>query len=88
MAICTHLSRQFGRYRIPKALCSGAMGSDYLARDTQLERELALKVSFIAEGRETQILARFYQEARAAAPIHHLNVCPVFDVGKSKTHHT
>ncbi len=74
----------FGRYRIVKLLGQGAMGSVYLARDTQLERDVALKVPQFAEGKEPQILARFYQEARAAATIHHPHVCPVYDVGEQE----
>jgi serine/threonine protein kinase len=82
MPVTEQIPEVFGRYRIVKPLGSGAMGSVYLARDTQLDREVALKVPQFKEGREPQILARFYQEARAAATVHHPNVCPVFDVGE------
>jgi hypothetical protein len=41
-----------------------------------------LKVPQFTDGKEPQILARFYQEARAAATVHHPHVCPVYDVGE------
>jgi hypothetical protein len=81
MPATTRLSGQFGRYRIVKLLGEGAMGSVYLARDTNLDRDVALKVPQFVDGKEPQIIARFYQEARAAATVHHPHVCPVYDVG-------
>jgi serine/threonine protein kinase len=82
MPVTDQMPEVFGRYRIVKILGAGAMGSVYLARDTQLDRDVALKVPQFKEGKEPQILARFYQEARSAATIHHPNICPVFDVGE------
>jgi len=80
--LTAQIPQQFGRYCIIRQLGAGAMGSVYLARDTQLDRDVALKVPQFKEGREPQIMARFYQEARAAATIHHPHVCPVYDVGE------
>src|SRR6185312_2267016 len=76
------LPEQFGRYRIEKQLGQGGMGSVYLAHDTQLDRKVALKIPHFTEGKGPQIIARFYQEARAAATIHHPHVCPIYDVGE------
>jgi serine/threonine protein kinase len=73
---------QFGRYRTIKRLGKGGMGSVYLAHDTQLDRRVALKVPHFGPEDGSQVLARFYQEARAAATIHHPNICPVHDVGQ------
>ena len=58
------------------------MGAVYLARDTQLDREVALKIPFISPEDGPKPLERFYREARAAAPLHHPNLCPVHDVGE------
>ncbi len=71
----------FGRYRILKCLGQGAMGSVYLAHDTQLERKVALKIPKFS-GRSQKLLERFYREARSAANIRHANICPVFDIGE------
>jgi serine/threonine protein kinase/CubicO group peptidase (beta-lactamase class C family) len=78
----THMPQQFGRYHIVKLLGKGGMGSVYLARDTQLDRDVALKIpQFSGEGRAA-MLERFRQEARAAATLHHPNICPVYEVGE------
>lgn len=75
------LPEQFGRYRILKKLGHGGMGSVYLAQDTQLERQVALKVPHIEPDDGSNVLERFFREARAAATLHHPNLCQVFDVG-------
>jgi formylglycine-generating enzyme required for sulfatase activity/predicted Ser/Thr protein kinase len=75
------LSGQFGRYRILRALGQGAMGSVYLALDTQLERQVALKTPQFTDDSAQELLERFYREARAAATLRHPRICPVYDVG-------
>jgi predicted Ser/Thr protein kinase len=75
------LPEQFGRYHILRKLGEGGMGSVYLAHDTQLDRQLALKVPLL-RGDSPQVLERFYREARAAATLSHPNICPVHDVGE------
>lgn len=76
------LSGQFGRYEILKKLGQGGMGTVYLAKDTQLDRPVALKVPHFAAERAEELKERFYREAKAAATIDHPNVCPVHDVGE------
>lgn len=73
---------RFGRYVIVKNLGCGAMGDVYLARDTQLERQVAIKLpKFKKAGRELAT-KRFYREARAAAALNHPNLCPLHDIGE------
>jgi serine/threonine protein kinase len=72
----------FGRYRILKLLGRGGMGAVYLAHDTQLDRPVALKIPHLETSDGPQVLERFYREARAAATLHHPNICPVHDVGE------
>jgi tetratricopeptide (TPR) repeat protein len=72
----------FGRYRVLKLLGQGAMGSVYLAHDTQLDRQVALKIPLFAAEDRPQQVERFYREARAAAGLRHPNLCPVHDVGE------
>ncbi|MBT5019666.1 MAG: protein kinase [Planctomicrobium sp.] len=80
----------FGRYKIKKVLGQGAMGAVYLARDTQLDRDVALKIPKFGDMSnvdEQEMLARFYREARAAATLRSPNICPVFDVGEIDGQH-
>ena len=77
----TTIPRQFGRYRIQDCLGRGGMGAVFRAHDTQLDRTVALKVPFLG-GDDPNARERFYREARAAAALHHANICPVFDVGE------
>jgi serine/threonine protein kinase len=76
------LSSKFGRYRLLRLLGTGGMGAVYLAHDTQLDRSIALKIPHLRDKDRTDVLARFYREARAAARVVHPNICPVYDVGE------
>src|SRR4051794_30138024 len=71
------LPEQFGPYRIVRRLGKGGMGTVYLARDTRLDRDVALKVCHV--GDSPQALARFRREAHAAAALRHPNLCPVYE---------
>src|SRR5262245_17880397 len=58
------LPEQFGRYRILKLLGEGGMGAVYLAEDTKLHRQVAVKVPKLTSDEDIQ---RFEREARVAA---------------------
>ena len=73
---------EFGRYRVLKLLGRGGMGAVYLAHDSQLDREVALKIPFFDAGSSPQRAERFVREARSAAALHHPNICTVFDAGQ------
>ena len=75
------LPAEFGRYRVLKLLGRGGMGAVYLAQDSQLGREVALKIPFF-DTSSPQRLERFAREARSAAALHHPNICTVFDAGE------
>src|SRR5947208_3113933 len=72
------LPEQFGPYRILKPLGKGGMGTVYLARDTRLNRDVALKVCHLADD-NPQARERFLREAQAAAALRHPNLCPVYE---------
>jgi predicted Zn finger-like uncharacterized protein len=75
------LSGTFGRYEILGKLGQGGMGAIYLARDTELRRQVALKV--IKPGKEfDDAVQRLRREAQAAAGFDHPNICPVYEVGE------
>jgi formylglycine-generating enzyme required for sulfatase activity/serine/threonine protein kinase len=76
------LPEQLGRYRILKKLGQGGMGAVYLALDTQLNRQVALKVPHFGPEDGPEIIARFKREAALAASIDHPSLCPVHDVGE------
>jgi predicted Ser/Thr protein kinase len=76
------LPELFGRYRILRKLGQGAMGTVYLAHDSQLDRQVALKVPQFTAADGPELRQRFLSEARAAATIEHPNICPVYDVGE------
>jgi predicted unusual protein kinase regulating ubiquinone biosynthesis (AarF/ABC1/UbiB family) len=80
--VTDRLPEQFGRYKILKPLGSGAMGTVYLAEDTQLHRKVALKTPSFEQDETGELLERFYREARSAATLRHPHICPVFDVGE------
>ncbi|WP_417851257.1 LamG-like jellyroll fold domain-containing protein [Thalassoglobus sp.] len=91
-AAATNISipEKFGRYSIQKVLGQGAMGAVYLAKDTQLDRDVALKIPKFGDLNqvdEEEMLARFYREARAAATLRSPNICPVYDVGEIDGQH-
>src|SRR5947207_2631281 len=66
---------RLGPYEILAPIGSGGMGEVYKARDTRLDRIVAIKVS--AE----QFTERFEHEARAIAALNHPNICTLHDVG-------
>jgi hypothetical protein len=73
---------EFGRYRIIRTLGSGGMGAVYLAHDTGLDRDVALKIPRFRQTDSSLHVERFYREARAMAMLRHPNLCAVHDVGQ------
>ncbi len=66
---------RLGPYEIIAPIGAGGMGEVYKARDTRLERVVAIKVS------QDRFSERFEREARAVAALNHPNVCQLYDVG-------
>lgn len=73
---------RLGPYEVLKPLGAGGMGEVYLARDTRLGREVAIKVLPEVFAADPERLARFEQEARAAAALNHPNIAVVHDIGE------
>ena len=69
-----------GRYRIEKELGRGGMGVVYVATQTELDRQVAIKVLF--QSSEPRSEERLLREARAAGSIGHPNVVDVYDLGR------
>ncbi|HEY7391639.1 MAG TPA: protein kinase [Bryobacteraceae bacterium] len=66
---------RLGPYEILAPAGAGGMGEVYQARDTRLDRIVAIKIS------QERFSARFEREARAAAALNHPNICQLYDVG-------
>jgi serine/threonine protein kinase len=68
------------KYRLRRELARGGMGTVYLAEDTQLNREVAIKVLSALEG-NNDVARRMMREARILARLEHPGIVPVHDVG-------
>ena len=77
---------RLGPYEILSPLGAGGMGEVYRARDTRLERTVAVKV--LPSQFTTSVAARerFQREARAVAALQHPNICTIYDVGETDDH--
>src|SRR5829696_9887252 len=71
-----------GRYRIIRRLGSGGMADVYCAEDTQLGREVALKLLHPRFAEDSEFVERFRREASSAAGLQHPNVVQVYDRGE------
>lgn len=70
-----------GRYHVEGRIARGGMATVYTARDTRLDRTVALKVMHPNYAADEAFVARFIREARAAALLSHPNVVAVYDQG-------
>ncbi|HEY3123970.1 MAG TPA: serine/threonine-protein kinase, partial [Thermoanaerobaculia bacterium] len=70
-----------GPYEILSPLGAGGMGEVYRARDTRLQREVAVKVLPASFSADPDRLRRFEQEAKAASALNHPNILTIHDVG-------
>jgi eukaryotic-like serine/threonine-protein kinase len=72
---------RFGPYILESLLGAGGMGEVYRARDTRLDRIVAVKVLAPALASEPHFRARFQNEARSISALDHPHICALYDVG-------
>ena len=82
-----HWNRQLGDYRLIREIGRGGMGVVYEAEQLSLGRRVALKILPFAAVMAPKQLARFTNEARAAAALNHPNIVPVYGVGNERGIH-
>jgi serine/threonine-protein kinase len=76
------VGQELGAYRILGPLGAGGMGEVYRARDTRLDREVAVKVLPDRTARDERVLSRFRRETKALAALSHPNILMILDVGE------
>jgi serine/threonine protein kinase len=75
--------QKVGSYKILSLLGSGGMGEVYLARDSRLDRTVALKILPAQVASDRDRMRRFIREARAASALKHPNVTHIYEIGES-----
>jgi len=75
---------RLGPYEIIAPIGAGGMGAVYKARDTRLERLVAVKVILAAEAGDPEFRERFDREARAVSALDHPHICTLHDVGHER----
>jgi eukaryotic-like serine/threonine-protein kinase len=74
------IGRQLGSYEVLSLLGAGGMGEVYRARDTKLNRDVALKILPDTFARDGDRLARFRREAQAVAALNHPHIVTIFSI--------
>ena len=74
--------KRIGRYDITAVLGQGGMGVVYKAQDSEIRRQVAIKMILAPMVGETELVNRFYDEVRVTANLHHPNIVTVYDWGK------
>jgi serine/threonine protein kinase len=74
---------RLGSYEITAPIGAGGMGEVYRAKDTKLDRDVAIKVLPRDVSADADRVRRFEQEARATAALSHPNILAVYDIGST-----
>jgi len=74
------IGETIGSYRIAAKLGAGGMGEVYRAKDTKLDREVAIKILPAALAQDPERLARFEREAKVLASLNHPNIAQIYGI--------
>src|SRR6266496_4668823 len=78
------LGTKLGPYEILAPLGAGGMGEVYRARDTRLDREVAIKVLAAHLSSSPELKQRLEREARAISALNHPHICQLYDIGSQE----
>ncbi|NLX56570.1 MAG: serine/threonine protein kinase [Planctomycetaceae bacterium] len=78
--------QQCGKYELQGEIARGGMGIVFQARDTQLQRRVALKMILDRHLASQEAVQRFYAEAEMAASLNHPGIVPIYDAGSHAGH--
>ena len=78
------IGKQFGRYEIRSQIGAGGMGEVYSAYDSELERNVAVKILPAEFSSDEDRKNRFKQEARAASALNHPNILTIYEIGENE----
>ncbi|MGH6691112.1 MAG: serine/threonine-protein kinase, partial [Gammaproteobacteria bacterium] len=73
---------RLGPYTISSMLGAGGMGEVYKARDSRLDRDVAIKVLAASLAADARFKERFEREARVVASLNHPHICTLYDIGE------
>jgi serine/threonine protein kinase len=76
------IGSRLGPYELLSPLGAGGMGEVYLAQDTRLSRQVALKILPAEVAANQERMRRFVQEAKAAAALNHPNIAHIYEIGE------
>ena len=82
LTVTLQAGARLGPYEILSPLGAGGMGEVYKARDTRLDRTVAIKILPDALAADPQFRERFDREARAISQLTHPHICTLYDVGE------